>query len=68
MTLLMPREVDRMLRYPRGRALRLARAGLIPVIRLPDGELRFDEGDIAKLLTSQQIVTEIQQTTEAVHA
>lgn len=52
-SLLMPREVDRLLRYPRGRAARLARIGQIPHIVLPDGEIRFDETDIEKLLISR---------------
>jgi hypothetical protein len=58
MTLLMPREVDRKLRYPRGRALRLARSGRIPFIRLPDGEIRFDETEIEKLLKSEAATNE----------
>lgn len=49
-TLLMPREVDRIFRYPRGRAARLARDGKIPHITLPDGELRFDQLQIERLL------------------
>jgi hypothetical protein len=51
-TLLMPREVDRLLRYPRGRSLRLARAGKLPHIKLPDGEIRFDEAEINSFLQS----------------
>ena len=50
-SLLTPREVDRLLRYPRGRSLRLARAGHLPHIRLPDGEIRFDEAEIDRLLS-----------------
>lgn len=46
----MPIEVDRLLRYPRGRSLRLAKSGHLPAIRLPDGELRFDQREIEKLL------------------
>lgn len=46
----MPREVDRLLRYPRGRSLRLAKAGKLPFISLPDGEVRFDEAELEKLL------------------
>ncbi|MHC4088930.1 MAG: hypothetical protein ACYSVY_01380 [Planctomycetota bacterium] len=42
MTLLTPRETDRLLRYPQGRAKRLARQQLIPHIVLPDDEIRFD--------------------------
>lgn len=48
--LLKPREVDLLLRYPAGRSLRLARAGHIPCIHLPDGEIRFDEAEIKRLL------------------
>ncbi len=40
--LIEPRELDARLRYPRGRSLRLAKRGLIPCVRLPDGEIRFD--------------------------
>lgn len=36
------RELEQVLRYPRGRCLRLARANLIPHVKLPDGEIRFD--------------------------
>ena len=49
-TLLVPRELDRLLRYPRGRSLRLAKAGKLPHIVLPDGEVRFDEEQIERLL------------------
>lgn len=52
-TLLTPRDVDRLLVYPPGRAARLARAGKLPHVRLPDGEIRFDQAEIAKLLTSK---------------
>ena len=48
--LLMPREVDRLLRYPRGRSLRLAKAGKLPYVELPDGEVRFAVADIARLM------------------
>lgn len=51
--LLKPREVDLMLRYPSGRTLRLAKAGHIPFIRLPDGEIRFDRKVIEALLQSE---------------
>jgi predicted site-specific integrase-resolvase len=48
--LLTPREVDVLLRYPAGRTLRLAKAGRIPFIRLPDGEIRIDEAELKKVL------------------
>lgn len=47
---LTPEEVDGLLRYPRGRAARLARAGKLPVIILPDGELRFSRDSILNAL------------------
>jgi hypothetical protein len=40
--ILLPRELDRLLRYPVGKSKRLAEKGLLPCIRLPDGEIRFD--------------------------
>jgi hypothetical protein len=48
--LLMPREVDGLLRYPRGRSQRLAKKNKLPHIVLPDGEIRFPEEEINKLL------------------
>ena len=51
--LLTPREVEQSLRYPRGRSVRLAKAGLLPAIFLPDGEIRFDPEAIEKALTKQ---------------
>lgn len=40
--LLTSREVDQALRYPRGRSIKLAKAGLLPSVILPDGEIRFN--------------------------
>jgi hypothetical protein len=48
--LLTPSEVDGILRYRPGRTKRLAAAGRIPCIRLPDGEIRIDEADLETLL------------------
>lgn len=48
--LLHPNEVDELLRYPRGRAVRLARAGKILSVVLPDGEIRFTRSTIEGLL------------------
>jgi predicted site-specific integrase-resolvase len=53
--LLHPREVDRLLRYPRGRTVRLAREGKIPAVFLPDGEVRFNPRDIEALVRSRPI-------------
>lgn len=52
--LLKPNEVDSILRYPAGRSTKLVKAGLLPFIRLPDGQIRFDERDIEQLLEKQQ--------------
>ncbi len=53
--LLKPREVDVLFRYPAGRTLRLAKAGKIAFIRLPDGEVRFDEAVIRKILQGEKV-------------
>jgi hypothetical protein len=50
LTLLKPSEVDLLFRYPAGWSLKLAKAGRIPHIVLPDGEIRFVEAEILKLL------------------
>lgn len=52
--LLKPSEVDLLFRYPPGRSLRLAKAGRIPHIVLPDGEIRFDESLIATIINPPQ--------------
>jgi Helix-turn-helix domain len=49
--LLTPAEVDRIFRYPRGRVLRLVRAGKFPHIELPDGEIRIDRATVDAMLT-----------------
>lgn len=50
--LLTSREVDRLLRYSPGKAVRLAKRGKLPHIVLPDGSVRFREQDIQQLLAS----------------
>ena len=55
-SLLTEREVDRILRYPRGRSKQLALDGKLPCIILPDGEIRFDEVEINRVLTSIRVV------------
>ena len=52
--LLTPEEVDRLFRYPRGRAVKLAKARLLPAIFLPDGEVRFDRHAIADALAGMR--------------
>ena len=56
--LLKPREVDELLRYPRGRSARLARAGLIQHVRLPDGEIRFERSVVERMLRSSPACVE----------
>lgn len=53
-TLLTPREVDQLLRYPRGRAVKLAQTGKLPAVFLPDGEIRFNPHDIETLVQSRR--------------
>lgn len=52
--LLRCKEVDRLLRYPYGKTGRLAKAGKIPYIRLPDGGIRIRKDDIETLLEARQ--------------
>jgi predicted site-specific integrase-resolvase len=52
--LLTCRDVEQLLRYPRGRAARLARAGKLSAIFLPDGEIRFSQRDISALMKPGQ--------------
>jgi hypothetical protein len=52
--ILTPEELDRLLRYPRGRAIKLARANLLPAIFLPDGEVRFERQAIADALANMR--------------
>ena len=48
--LLTPEETDDLLRYPPGKAERLARRGKLPHIRLPDDAIRFKASDIESLM------------------
>lgn len=48
--LLIPIEVDRLLRYPAGKCERLAKRGKIPHVVLPGGEVRFRVEDIDAIL------------------
>lgn len=51
--LLTPREVDQLLRYPQGRAVKLAHTGKLPAVFLPDGEIRFSPRDIETVAQSR---------------
>jgi predicted site-specific integrase-resolvase len=48
--LLKPGEVSLLLRWQERRLLRLAKAGRIPHIVLPDGEIRFEKAEIDRLV------------------
>ncbi len=48
-----PEEVDRLLRWPAGRAHRLARRGKLPHVLLPDGAIRFRLPEILALLENR---------------
>jgi hypothetical protein len=50
MTLLLPIEVDGLLRYRAGRSRQLAKRGKLPHLVLPDGEIRFVEEEITNML------------------
>lgn len=43
-------DVDRLLRWPSGRALRMARAGKLPYLESPDGQPRFNRRAVLGLL------------------
>jgi hypothetical protein len=57
-TLLLPTEVDQLLRYPLGKSERLARRGKLEHIKLPDGSIRFERETIEKILhpTAERVV------------
>lgn len=50
-----PSEVDKRLQLPAGRALRLARRGKLPAIRLPDGTIRIPEAALEAFLTENRV-------------
>jgi excisionase family DNA binding protein len=50
-------EVDELLNLRRGRAARWAKAGKIPFIRLPDGDIRFSSDAIAEALAAWLVDT-----------
>lgn len=52
MDLLRGYEIDQMLRWPSGRADRLARKGKLPHVKLPDGEIRFEKEKIESMIES----------------
>jgi hypothetical protein len=53
-TFITPREADRLLRWPQGRAAKAAREGRLPAITLPDGEIRFDMEKLLRFLNRSE--------------
>jgi hypothetical protein len=47
---LYPEQIDQRLNWPSGTAARMARRGLLPHYRLPDGAIRFRLDEIAPLV------------------
>jgi hypothetical protein len=50
--LLIPIELDRLLRYPAGRSERLAKRGKLPHVKLPGGEIRFRPEDVNAIVAT----------------
>jgi len=48
--LLVGAEVDKLFRWPRGRAVRMARRGLLGSVTLPDGSLRFKRDVVERIV------------------
>jgi hypothetical protein len=48
--LLCPEEIDKRLNWPIGRALKLARRGMLPHYLLPDGAVRFRWAEVDALV------------------
>jgi hypothetical protein len=65
--LLLPREVDLLLRYPAGRSKRLAKAGKIPHVILPDGQYRFRALEIERLLADAAPLEDAEKGNHAEH-
>jgi len=55
--LLMPGEVDRLLRFPRGRSVRLAKRNQLPHLLLPDDSYRFPADLLDQLTNPQPVAT-----------
>jgi predicted site-specific integrase-resolvase len=51
--LLTPSQVDAILQYPSGRSARLARAGKMPCVLLPDGEIRIPEEAVERIVNGE---------------
>lgn len=53
--LLLPGQVDLLFAWRAGRAAKMAEAGLLPAIRLPDGQIRFKRSDLERFLEAAAI-------------
>jgi hypothetical protein len=54
--LMTPNDIGRLLSCPTARVVRMARAGQIPYVLLPDGDILFDEADIARWIAEKKQV------------
>ena len=53
--LLIDGEAARLLRMPLKRLARLAKAGSVPYVMLPDGDLRFDPDDLRRWVGEHKV-------------
>ena len=63
--LLTERELDKRLRWPLGRAERLARRGKLPHVVLPDGTIRFEWETIEPLIVRVEAEASVVSSGEA---
>lgn len=54
--LLKPGEVDVLFRYPGGRTMRLVRKGMIPHVKLPDGQVRIKSSTVQNIIGQDEEV------------
>jgi hypothetical protein len=54
-TLLQPWQVDKLFLCPRGWAEEMANEGRLPYLRLPDGQIRFDQDEIHRVLREAKV-------------
>lgn len=52
--LIKPVEIDRLLDWPLGKSSKLAKQGKIAHLILPDGAIRFSQGDVEQILTDSR--------------
>lgn len=62
-----PEAVDRHYAWSPGKALRLARRGLLPHHRLPDGSIRFRLDEVAGVVVSVPATVPVDEESEVRH-